>query len=237
VDAAPFVRANVLGTQRMLDFARTLPNLELMIYTSTDEVYGPALGTHVHAEGEPPNPTNPYAASKAGAEMMCLAAAHCHGVPVAITNTMNLFGERQHPEKYIPMVIRKVLLGETVTIHANPDRTKAGSRFYIHCRNWASAADFLLTRAKPRERYNIVGEKEMDNLELAEFIAGVVGKPLKYEMVDFHSSRPGHDLRYGLDGSKMEALGWEVPVGFEASLEKTVRWMMDRPRWLGLEAI
>lgn len=238
VDATPFVISNVLGTQRILDFARTLPALKLMIYASTDEVYGPAPAGVLHKEGDPPNPTNPYAATKLGAEALCLACANTHGVPVAITNTMNLFGERQHPEKFIPLVIRKVLADESVTIHASPDKKRAGTRFYIHCRDWATAAEFLMerccnmTRAMPRERYNIVGKREVSNLELAQFIADCIGKPLRYEMVDFHSSRPGHDLRYALDGSKMATMGWRPPVGFEAALRKTVEWTLDNPRWL-----
>lgn len=231
-DCTPFTLSNVLGTQRMLDFARTVPGLKLMLYASTDEVYGNAPDGVFHKENARHDPRNPYAATKLGAEALCVAYAHTHGVPVAITNTMNLFGERQHPEKFIPLVIRKVLAGETITIHASPDKTQAGSRFYLHCRNWATAAEFLLTRAVPRECYNVVGEQEVDNLKMAQFIATTLGKPLLYEMVDFHSSRPGHDLRYSLDGGKMAAMGWTPPVGFWDSLRKTVLWYVDNPRWL-----
>ena len=231
-DCTPFTLSNVLGTQRMLDFARTVPSLKLMIYASTDEVYGTAPDGVLYKEGDPPDPRNPYAATKLGAEALCLAYAHTHGVPVAITNTMNLFGERQHPEKFMPLVIRKVLAEETVTIHSSPDKTRSGSRFYIHCRNWAAAAEFLFTMAVPHERYNIVGELEITNLDLALLIAEYVGKPLRYKMVDFHSSRPGHDLRYSLDGTKMRLMGWEPPVGFHASLRKMVEWTLAHPRWL-----
>jgi dTDP-glucose 4,6-dehydratase len=98
----------------------------------------------------------------------------------------------------------------------------------------AAALLFLLRSKWSRDKVNIVGEREVDNLSLAQMIAEIVGKPLAYEMVDFHSSRPGHDLRYALDGSKLRDLGWEFPRTFEESLEKTVRWMLDRPDWLGL---
>jgi dTDP-glucose 4,6-dehydratase len=148
---------------------------------------------------------------------------------------MNAFGERQHPEKFIPSVIRKILRNEKVIIHANPERTKAGSRFYIHCRNIAGALLFLIQRMDPvgvRDKYNIVGEKEVDNLDMAKFIAEVIGKPLDYEMVDFHSSRPGHDLRYALSGKKMNGLGWKIPKTFEQSLEKTIKWYLENPKWL-----
>jgi len=231
-DCTPFTLSNVLGTQRMLDFARTVPSLKLMLYASTDEVYGVAPPGVLYKETDPLDPRNPYAATKAAAEMLCLAYAHTHGVPVAVTRTMNLLGERQHSEKYLPLVIRKVLAGETVTIHASPDKKRAGTRFYLHCRNWATAAEFLFTRAVPRECYNIVGEREVSNLELAQFVADCLGKPLKYEMVDFHSSRPGHDLRYSLDGSKLAAMGWTPPVGFEDSLRKTIHWYLANPHWL-----
>jgi dTDP-glucose 4,6-dehydratase len=145
---------------------------------------------------------------------------------------MNIFGERQHPEKFIPGTIRKVLKGETVIIHSNSDKTKPGSRFYIHARNVASGVLFVLDKGEFRQRYNIVGEKEVDNLQLAQMIAMVVGKELKYELVDFHSSRPGHDLRYALDGNKMKHIGWCPGMAFEQSLEKTVKWTLENDKWL-----
>jgi len=147
-------------------------------------------------------------------------------------NCMNVFGERQHAEKFIPLVIRKVMNGELVSIHADPTKTKSGSRYYIHARNVADAVKFIIEKGKPREKYNIVGSKEVDNLSLAKMIAEVVGKPLKFELVDFHSSRPGHDLRYALDGARLAAMGWQPPVDFEKSLAKTVEWTMKHKYWL-----
>ena len=94
----------------------------------------------------------------------------------------------------------------------------------------------MIKNAKQREKYNIVGEKELDNLTLAKLIAKTIGKPLKYELVDFHSSRPGHDLRYALDGTKMEVLGWKVPMAVEESLRRTTLWTLDRPEWLEMKA-
>lgn len=231
-NTTPFVQSNVLGTQRILDFARTLPKLNLMIFISTDEVFGVALGDTRYKETDPPNPRNPYAATKMAAECLCMAYHNTYGVPVIRTPSMNLFGERQHPEKFLPMTIRNVMEGNTVIIHASPDCKVPGSRFYIHCRNWASAAHFLFEKGVPGERYNIVGEKEVTNLDLAIFVAETLDRPLNYKMVDFHSSRPGHDLRYALDGSKMAALGWTPPIGFEESLRKTILWYMENPRWL-----
>lgn len=234
-DAVPFVLANVLGTTRILDLARKMPRLRRFFYFSTDEVFGPAPGATAYKEWDRYDSGNPYSASKAGGEEMCLAYANTHKVPVVITHCMNVFGERQHPEKFVPLVINKCLSGEVLKIHANAERTKAGSRFYIHARN-VSAAVMSLLDAPVREKFNICGQREVDNLELARMIADVVGKPLRFEMVDFHSSRPGHDLRYGLDGSKMAARGWHPPVEFETSLEKTVRWFLNHQAWLCPEA-
>ena len=166
---------------------------------------------------------------------MALAFQNTYGLPVFVTHTMNVFGERQGPEKFIPMTIRKILTGKTVKIHSDATRTVSGSRFYIHARDVAAALLFLLeepARAVPGEKYNIVGEREVSNLELAQAIAQILGKELKYEMLDFHSSRPGHDLRYALDGTKMLKLGWTPPVGFKKSLEDTVRWTLQNDRWL-----
>lgn len=150
-------------------------------------------------------------------------------------NTMNVFGERQHAEKFIPMVIRKICDGETVTIHADQTRTKSGSRFYIHAENVGRMLKWLIDcrNTFPQfDKWNIVGEREMSNLELAQKIAGVVRKPLRHEMVDFHSSRPGHDLRYALDGTKLAEAGFKYPLSFERSLERTVKWFLENPDWL-----
>ena len=228
----PFVMANVLGTMRLLDFARTQDTLQKFIYFSTDEVFGPAPMGVAYKEWDRYNSSNPYAATKAGGEELSLAYANTYNVPVLITHTMNVFGERQHPEKFIPKTINAIRAGETVCIHADPTKTRAGSRFWIHARNVSSALLFLLEHGQIHDKYNIVGEQELDNLSLARHIANVLQKPLKYEMVDFHSSRPGHDLRYALDGTKMNKLGWRIPLSFEASLTKTIQWSIAHPQWL-----
>jgi len=149
-----------------------------------------------------------------------------------IINVMNAFGERQHVEKFIPNTIRKVINGDLVNIHTYPNKERAGSRFYIHARNIAAAVLFLLNKGKIGEKYNVVGEREVDNLEMAKMIAEYVGKKLKYEMVDFHSSRPGHDLRYSLCGEKMRLLGWKLPVNFDDSLRKMIEWTIKNKKWL-----
>jgi dTDP-glucose 4,6-dehydratase len=235
-DPEVFVQANVVGTFHMLQFARSQGSLKRFVYFSTDEVFGPAPPGVAFKEWDRYNSGNPYSATKAGGEELCLAWHNTYKVPVMITHTMNAFGERQHPEKFIPLVVRKVLAGEVIQIHSNPGRTASGSRFYIHCRNIAAAMLFLLEKGEVGEKYNVVGEREISNLDLAQFIAKVIGRELNYQMVDFHSSRPGHDLRYCLDGTRMKDMGWTIPATFEASLEKTVRWMLqpENLKWLFL---
>lgn len=228
----PFIHNNIMSTVHLLEFARQCLQLKLFFYFSTDEVYGPALNDKLFKEDERHNPTNPYSASKSGAEQICVAYGNTYSIPIIRINVMNAFGERQHVEKFIPKVIKQILNDETVLIHSYPDKQTAGSRFYIHARNIADAVLFLITNGTIGESYNLTGEKEVSNLEMATYIASILNKELKYELVDFHSSRPGHDLRYGLDGSKMNAMGWKMPYSFLDSLKKTILWTLDNQKWL-----
>jgi dTDP-glucose 4,6-dehydratase len=239
-----FVQDNVVGTVNLMDYARNLDNLELFAYFSTDEVFGPAPDGISYKENDRYNSTNPYSASKAAAEEMVVAYENSYGLPAIITHTMNVFGERQHPEKYIPMCIKRVRDNQKITVHSNPEKTKAGSRHYIHARDVADALMFLYNYDLSKlpttfggakcQKFNIVGAEEFDNLELAQFIADTQGRPLNYEMVDFHSSRPGHDLRYALDGSKMKDMGW-TPQPVKKRLAEVINWTLTNDRWLGIE--
>ena len=230
-DAEPFVMSNVLGTMRMLDFARTQNKLKRFVYFSTDEVFGPADDDVSYKDNDRYDSRNPYAATKAGGEELAMSYANSHGVPVIVTHCMNAFGERQHPEKFIPLTIRKVLRGEKLLIYAN-DNGEAGKRSYIHCRNISAALLFLLDNSQIRDKYNIRGEQEVDNLALAQFISRVLGKDLIHEVVSFHCARPGCDWRYSLDGAKLYDMGFHLPKTFGSSLEKTIRWYVDNPTWL-----
>lgn len=227
-----FIHNNISSTVNILEYARSLNNLQLFLYFSTDEVYGVAPPGVSYKENDIHNPSNPYSASKSGSEMICLAYANTYKVPVIITNTVNVTGERQHVEKFIPKVIRMVRDNESIDIHANPDCTLPGSRFYIHARNVAHALLFIIDNGKIGEKYNITEYKEYDNLQIAQMIANIMGKELKYNLVNFHESRPGHDLRYDLDGTKLAALGWKPNVDFETSLQKTVNWTLNNQEWL-----
>ena len=236
-----FVLDNVVGTVNLMDYARNLDSLDLFVYFSTDEIFGPAPHGIKYKENDRYNSTNPYSASKAAGEEMVVAYENTYGLPSIITHTMNVFGERQHPEKYIPMCIKKIRDNETVTIHADATKTIPGSRHYLHAKDVADALLFLYNLNKSNleldyggarcQKFNIVGETEIDNLKLAQFVSEVQGKTLNYELVDFHSSRPGHDLRYALDGEKMTKLGWK-PKPAHKQLEEVVNWSLINSTWL-----
>lgn len=231
-DPQPFIESNVVGTMHALEAARKI-GVEHFVYISTDEVHGGAPDGVDFKENAEIKPSNPYSASKAAAEAIAYAYWMSYKLPVTRTRTMNLFGERQHTEKYIPMCIRKILNGDKVIVHGSPNNV--GARKWLHCRNQADALLFLLKagNATIGETYHIAGE-EHTNLEIAELIAGFLQKPLVYEFLDFHSVRLGHDRRYSLDDSKLRGLGWEPPVEFKDSLRRAVEWTMraENRRWL-----
>lgn len=225
-----FVLDNVVATCNVLDLQRKI-GCFTFLYFSTDEVFGPAPPGVAYKENDRYNSGNPYAATKAGGEELVVAYANTYKVPAIITHTMNVIGERQHPEKFVPMTIANIDAGNKVLIHSDKTKTIPGSRYYIHAQDVAEAVVLLLQKGAPGEKYNIVGNREVNNLDLAEAIATCVGKPLVHEMVDFHSSRPGHDLRYALDGSKMAAMGW-TPQPIGKRLLETVAWTLSNRQWL-----
>jgi dTDP-glucose 4,6-dehydratase len=236
-----FVLDNVVGTCNILEFARLQPNLERFVYFSTDEIFGPAPNGIKYKEEDRYNSTNPYSATKAGGEELAVAFQNTYGLPIYITHTMNVFGERQHPEKFIPMTIKNVRDGGMVTIHSDSTRTIPGSRHYIHAEDVASAVLFLLNYEGTFEptwggakcpKFNIVGSEELNNLQLAQIIAEAQDKELKYELVDFHSARPGHDLRYALDGDKMKKLGWEPAKSVRERIAEVTKWTLANRRWI-----
>lgn len=235
---AQFITNNVSLVCNILDWA-VKSDIEKFVQISTDEVYGPAKEGHFHKEWVDLHlPSNPYSASKSAQESVAFSYWRTYGVPLVITNTMNIIGQMQDPEKFIPMVMKKIYNDEVVPIHGSIDG-RIGSRFYLHARNKADGILHVLTQNFPKygesdkpEKFNIVGEKELNNLQMAQLIAEFMGKPLKYEVVDFHSSRPGHDLRYALDGSKLTNTGWKQPVSLEKSLESTIEWTLNNPKWL-----
>lgn len=238
-DPVPFIMNNTAVALNMLEYARgALPRAFLQV--STDEVYGPTDGKHMHKEWEPIVPSSPYSASKAAQEAIAICYWRTYNVPLIIVNLMNNFGEMQSPNKFPVIVQRKVAAGSSVTIHGS--RAEQGSRAYIHSSNTADALIFLLKHDLPHlhvegtmdkpDRYNIPGDAFLTNLKLAEMVANYMGAPLAYEFEPFITTRPGHDRHYGLDGSKLHGLGWTSPKSFEEGLLGTVIWQQAHPEWL-----
>lgn len=222
----------------ILKYARELDSLEKFIHCSTDEVFGAANQGYSHHEWDVIAPSNPYAASKAAQDALCFAFWRTYGVPIAVTHCMNMIGTTQDPEKYLPKIVSRVLKGEVIPVHGQPG--KIGSRMYIDCRNLADAWLFMLEGidfnvygedCEKMTKFNIAGLDEITNLELAQKIADKMNLPLKYELVDFHQTRPGHDLRYALDSSKIYEAGWTPPIDLDTTFDEVIEHVKSFKSW------
>src|SRR3990167_2249546 len=239
-DPVTFIQNNVWSTLNILEYAREVEP-EAFIQFSTDEVFGPTDGKFLYKEWDAQVPSNPYAASKSCQESIAIGYWRTYGVPLILTHTMNNFGEMQQGSKFPVMIQKAIEAGEEVTIHGESNG-EIGSRSYIHSRNTADAVLFILKNTKPHlhsslaidkpDCYNIAGDEQLTNLELSETIARLMGKELKYKIVDSHKARPGHDPHYGLDDSKLRNLGWKSPVSFEESLRNTIKWQQEYEEWI-----
>lgn len=235
-DSIPFVKSNVLGTANLMEYLKNFqPHCRTVVF-STDEVFGPAPQGVYYKEDDRFKPSNPYSAAKAGEEMIAYSFAHAFGLPVFVIRSMNIIGERQHPEKFLPKTIRSIIDNKKITLHGL-NGADLSSRCWIHARNVADGIVFLLDRGQSGEFYHIVGE-ERSVLEIANWVSQAVqGKNLdesRIEWLDYHKARPGHDKRYALSGQKMAAMGWAPPVNLEESVKKTVDWTLKNPVWLNL---
>jgi len=247
-DSIPFIQSNVVGTANLLEYIKHYqPDIDRYIYFSTDEVFGPAQKGVFYKEGDTCNPSNPYSASKEGAEAISKAFTFSFGMPITITRTMNVFGERQHPEKFVPKTVKAILNGEKISIHGLSDNIS--SRCWIHARNVCDAllsitkkGEFIEKKYQNNKQhgiYHIVGQ-ERDALYLANRISKIIkGRDLRnseIEFVDFHSTRPGHDLRYALSGEKLKSKGFKYKLNLEDSFDKTIKWMIKAKnrKWLNL---
>jgi len=239
------IKNNIDSTINILEYSRNLKNLKEFLYFSTDEVFGPASfnvngdnkNKYSYSEWDRHRPTNPYSASKSASENICISYENTYKIPLKVINVMNAFGERQHVEKFIPKVIKSILNNETIDIHTDDDLI-SGTRFYIHARNISDAVLFIIKNGIVGEKYNITGEYEISNLQMYKMILEIINnitnsnKNLNYKLVNFHKDRPGHDLRYSLDGSKLLEMGWKHPIDFKSSLIKTVEWTLNNTNWL-----
>lgn len=237
-DPAPFIKNNTDLIITMLELARAVKP-KVFFQISTDEVYGSApIGT-LYKEWSTIKPSNAYAASKAAQEAICIAYWRTYDVPLVITNTVNNFGENQDSEKYLSLLINKIYHNEIVTIHGNDEYI--GGRFYLYVDNHADAILHIIKNVpikfyKDEQdlplRFNVTSEDELDNREAAKLVAELMGKELRYKLVDMHSERPGHDRRYALDGTKLKETGWVMPFPLKESLQKYITWSLENQRWI-----
>jgi dTDP-glucose 4,6-dehydratase len=242
----PFVENNVMLALTMLEYARTLPDLKLFIQVSTDEVYGPTQNGELHKEYDAMLPSNPYSASKAAQEAIAISYWRTYDVPVVITNTMNNLGERQDPEKFVPKIIKTLMSGQKVKVHASKvgGTWVAGTRSYLHAINHADALVFIANNidnhpykkshgADRPLRFHIPGNKTVANDEMVMLVASIMGlDPHSYEYANYEEHRPGHDPNYGLDPGQLPLWGWTPPVTFEEGVKATVEWSVSNSIWL-----
>jgi dTDP-glucose 4,6-dehydratase len=217
--AKPFVTTNVQGTQTLLEAANE-GDIDRFLQISTDEVYGQILDGKF-SEDDPLNPRNPYAATKAGADLLAQSFETTHDLPVLITRTCNNFGPRQHPEKLIPKFIRNAAVGENLPVYGDGSNV----REWIYVEDNCRALDVVLREGAVGEMYNIGSHTEKTNLEVTEAILDAVGAD--EDLIEFVDDRAGHDQRYALETEKIEALGWEPAYAFEEGLERTVDYYLN----------
>ncbi|AFM04039.1 dTDP-glucose 4,6-dehydratase [Bernardetia litoralis DSM 6794] len=240
-DPEAFVRTNVHGTFTLIDVARKYwMNAPFsykegyedtrFLHVSTDEVYGTLGETGFFTETTPYAPNSPYSASKAGSDMIVRSYFHTYGFDVVITNCSNNFGEKQHHEKLIPTIIRKALSNESIPIYGNGQNIRDWLYVLDHCKG----IDKVFHKGKKGDSYNIGSNNEWNNLNLAKKICSLLDtiKPKeqgKYEdLMTFVKDRPGHDLRYAIDSSKIEnELNWKANTDFDTALTKTINWYID----------
>jgi len=214
-----FTQNNVYGTHVLLESAKNNKNVKRFIHVSTDEVYGETKGDVPFGEGTILNPTNPYSATKAAAEMLVMAYAHSYGLPVIVTRGNNVYGPGQYPEKVIPKFCVATMEGKKMTVHG-----KGGAlRSYLHIDDVVEAFDLILHKGVTGEIYNIATHYEYSVTDIAEMICKHFGKKVE-ECVEFVEDRPFNDRRYFIEDKKLKELGWKPKVEFEEGLKSTLEW-------------
>jgi dTDP-glucose 4,6-dehydratase len=221
--AGAFVETNVLGVQVLLE-ACLRAGVARVIQVSTDEVYG-SVSQGSWAEGAALEPNSPYAASKAGGDMIARAYAQTHGLPVCITRCCNNYGPYQFPEKVIPLFITNLLDRRRVPLYGDGRNV----RHWVHAEDHCRGIQLVLEQGAAGGVYHIGGDRELSNLELTEAILGCCGSG--WDMVEHVQDRKGHDLRYALDDSLLRGLGYAPRIGFEQGLATTMRWYRENRHW------
>lgn len=236
-DARPFVENNVALALTTLEAARESVRPRHTIWVSTDEVYGPTTDPdELRQEWATPLPSNPYSASKAAQESLAVAWWRSYDLPVTLVNMHNVYGETQGAEKFIPKVIGQVLRGDTVQVHGS--QGQPGSRRWLHANDVAAALIHIARELPPArfsqgadrpDRWNIAANNRATNLEVSQWIASILGRPLQWQ---WSSERAGRDAHYGLDGGKLASAGWKPETGFVEGLAAVVEWTAAHPEWL-----
>lgn len=225
-----FVLSNALGVQMILDVVKN-NGVKKFVNVSTDEVYGSLSldEEKLFTEDTKIWPNMPYAAAKAGGDLMCNAYFATHGVPVVVTHCSNNYGPYQFPEKFIPFFVFKLLKGEKVPLYGDG----LNIRDWIHVRDHAKALDLLLHEGVDGEVYNIGSDNERSNIDVTKLILKILNKD--ENLIEFTKDRPGHDRRYAIDASKITGLGWKPEYTrekFEQGLKETVEWYMSNNEWV-----
>lgn len=219
-----FVQTNVMGTQVLLEVARNA-KLGRFLHVSTDEVYGQSLGDQRFTESDPFRPRSPYAASKAGAELLAHAFVETYSLPVVIARPANNIGPRQHPEKAVPLFVTNAIEDQPLPVYGRGAQVR--DRLFVE--DNCEALDLLLHRGEAGEAYNIAAGNERTNIEVAETVLELLEKPKS--LIRFVEDRPGHDQRYQMDATKIAALGWSPKHNFASAMEQTVDWYRENRWW------
>ncbi len=223
--AAVFVQTNVMGTQVLLDAAKSA-GIEKFVHVSTDEVYGSLGPTGKFTEQSPLHPNSPYSASKAGSDLLALAYHHTFGVPVVVTRCSNNYGPYQFPEKLIPLMIANALDGKSLPVYGDG----LNIRDWLYVKDHCSAIEAVICRGEIGQVYNIGGNNEWKNIDIVRLVLQLLNKP--ESLIAFVRDRPGHDRRYAIDASKItEDLGWRPARTFEQGIRETVKWYIANERW------
>jgi len=224
-DPATFIKSNILGTFTLLEAIRKFNQNVKYIQISTDEIYGDILQGSF-SEIDTLHPSNPYSATKASADMLCIAYHRTYGLNVNVTRCTNNFGPYQFPEKLMPKTMIRALKNLPIPVYG----TGRNIRDWIYVLDHCEAVSLVLSNGKPGEIYNISSGNEIQNIEIVKNILKLLDKP--ESLITFVEDRPGHDLRYSLDSSKIQSeLGWKPKHTFTSALEKTLKWYVENQSW------
>ncbi len=238
-DPLSFVRTNVIGTMNLLNAAKTIwkDNSEnkRFYHVSTDEVYGSLGAEGLFTETTAYDPNSPYSASKASSDHFVRAYGETYGLPYVITNCSNNYGPNHFPEKLIPLFINNIINNKSLPVYGNGKYT----RDWLFVEDHAVAIDLVFHEGKNHETYNIGGFNEWQNIDLVKLLCQIMDTKLgrnqgqSEKLITYVKDRPGHDLRYAIDASKInKELGWKPSVTFEQGLEKTIDWFLNNEQWL-----